>query len=139
MAQTSNRVIAAALDELGDLYELDGAVIHRVVAYRNAAKAVRESPVSVAELALAGRVTELAGIGATLEQKILDLVQTGRIPAAERLRERFPPGLLEIVGLPGLGPKRTRRLFDELGIDSLESLGVAARGERLRGVKGFGE
>jgi DNA polymerase (family X) len=132
-------VIAAALDELGDLYELDGAVIHRVVAYRNAAKAVRDSPVSVADLALAGRVTELAGIGATLEQKILDLVRTGRIPAAERLRERFPPGVLEMVGLPGLGPKRARRLFEELGIDSLERLGEAARGEQLRKVRGFGE
>jgi DNA polymerase (family 10) len=132
-------VIAAALDELGDLYELDGAVIHRVVAYRNAARAVRDSPVGVADLALAGRVTELAGIGATLEQKILDLVQTGRIPAAERLRERFPPGVLEMVGLPGLGPKRARKLFEELGIDSLASLGEAARTERLRGVRGFGE
>jgi DNA polymerase (family 10) len=93
----------------------------------------------VAELALAGRVTELAGIGATLEQKILDLVRTGRIPAAERLRQRFPPGVLEMVGLPGLGPKRARRLFDELGIDSLASLAEAARTERLREVKGFGE
>jgi DNA polymerase (family 10) len=139
MARTSNRVIAEALDELGDLYELDGAVIHRVVAYRNAAKAVRDSPVSIADLALAGRVTELAGIGATLEQKILDLIRTGGIPATERLRERFPPGVLEMVGLPGLGPKRARRLFDELGIDSLASLGEAARAERLRGIKGFGE
>ncbi len=139
MPPTSNGVIAAALDELGDLYELDGAVIHRVVAYRNAAKAVRDSPVSIAELALAGRVTELAGIGATLEQKILDLIKTGRIPAAERLRERFPPGVLEMVGLPGLGPKRARRLFDELGIDSLASLAEAARSERLRGIRGFGE
>ncbi|HEY5198736.1 MAG TPA: DNA polymerase/3'-5' exonuclease PolX [Solirubrobacteraceae bacterium] len=139
MAQTSNSTIAGALDELGDLYELDGAVVHRVVAYRNAAKAVRDSPVSIAELAVAGRVTELAGIGATLEQKILDLVQTGRIPAAERLRERFPAGVLAIVGLPGIGPKRARRLFEELGIDSLESLGEAARAERLRGVRGFGE
>src|SRR3978361_1210687 len=139
MPPTSNGVIAAALDELGDLYELDGAVIHRIVAYRNAAKVVRDSPVGVAELALAGRVTELQGIGATLEQKILDLIQTGRIPAAERLRERFPPGSLELAGLPGLGPKRARRLFDELGIDSLASLAEAARTERLRGIRGFGE
>ncbi len=139
MPPTPNRVIAAALDELGDLYELDGAVIHRVLAYRNAAKAVRDSTVSVAELALAGRVTDLAGIGATLEQKILDLVQTGQIPAAVRLRERFPPGLLQIVNLPGLGPKRARKLFDELGIDSLASLEDAAKTERLRGVRGFGQ
>jgi DNA polymerase (family 10) len=110
-----------------------------VVAYRNAAKAVRDAPVSVAELALAGRVTELAGIGATLEQKILDLIRTGTIPAAEKLRQRFPAGLLALTGLPGLGPKRARRLYDELGIDSLESLGAAARDERLRQVRGFGE
>ena len=62
----TNAEIAAALDELGDLYELDGAVVHRVVAYRNAAKAVREAPVSVTALAREGRATELPGIGATL-------------------------------------------------------------------------
>ncbi|MEA2299169.1 MAG: polymerase [Solirubrobacteraceae bacterium] len=132
-------MIAAALDELGDLYELDGAVIHRVVAYRNAAKVVRDAPVSVAELALAGRVTELAGIGATLEQKILDLIRTGTIPAAEKLRLRFPAGLLQMTALPGLGPKRARRLYEELGIASLDALADAARGERLRQVRGFGE
>ncbi len=114
-------------------------MIHRVVAYRNAAKAIRDAPVSVAELALAGRVTELAGIGATLERKILDLIETGTIPAAEKLRQRFPAGLLEMTALPGLGPKRARRLFEELGIDSLVSLGAAARDERLRQVRGFGE
>jgi DNA polymerase (family 10) len=114
-------------------------VIHRVVAYRNAAKAIRDAPVSVASLALAGRVTELSGIGATLEQKILDLIQTGTIPAAEKLRRRFPPGLLELTRLPGLGPKRARRLFDELGIDSLDQLGAAARDGRLRELRGFGE
>ena len=60
----TNAEIASALDELGDLYELDGAVIHRIVAYRNAAKAVREAPTSVAALARVGKATELAGIGA---------------------------------------------------------------------------
>ncbi|MEA2355914.1 MAG: polymerase [Solirubrobacteraceae bacterium] len=100
---------------------------------------MRDAPVSVAELARAGRVTELAGIGQTLEQKILALVETGTIPAAEKLRQRFPAGLLEMTALPGLGPKRARRLFEELGIDSLESLGQAARAERLRSVRGFGE
>ena len=114
-------------------------MIHRVVAYRNAAKTIRDAPVSVAGLALAGRVTELSGIGATLEQKILDLIQTGTIPAAEKLRRRFPPGLLELTRLPGLGPKRARRLFDELGIDSLDQLGAAARDGRLRELRGFGE
>ena len=114
-------------------------MIHRVVAYRNAAQAIRNAPVSVAGLALAGRVTELTGIGATLEQKILDLLATGTIPAAEKLRRRFPAGLLELTRLPGLGPKRARRLYDELGIDSLDHLGAAARDGRLRELRGFGE
>jgi DNA polymerase (family 10) len=134
----SNSAIATALDELGDLYELDGAVIHRVLAYRNAAKVARDASVSVAALSLEGRVTELPGIGATLAQKIHDLLETGEIPAAVKLRERFPPGLVAITGLPGLGPKRARRLFDELGIDSPQALREAAVSHRLRTLRGFG-
>jgi DNA polymerase (family 10) len=138
VTSTSNGAIADALDELGDLYELDGAVVHRVLAYRTAAKVVRDSPVSVAALTREGRVTELAGIGATLEEKIRALLDTGDIPAAVKLRERFPPGLLAITGLPGLGPKRARRLFDELGIDSPQALREAAAAHRLRTLRGFG-
>lgn len=133
-----NSTIAEALEELGDLYELDGAIVHRVLAYRNAARAVREAPVSVAGLARAGRVTELAGIGATLEQKILALLDTGTIPAAEKLRARVPAGLITIVRLPGLGPKRARLLHKQLGIDSLELLREAALAGKLRAVKGLG-
>ncbi|MDQ6914667.1 MAG: helix-hairpin-helix domain-containing protein, partial [Actinomycetota bacterium] len=128
----TNRQIAAALEELGDLYELDGAIIHRVVAYRNAAKAVRETSTSVAALAQQGRATELPGIGATLQEKIQALVQTGEIPAAQKLRAKFPPGLIAVTRLPGLGPKRARVLHDELGIDSLEALRAAIDAERVR-------
>jgi DNA polymerase (family 10) len=138
MPDYSNAAIAAAFDELGDLYELDGAIIHRVVAYRTAAKAVRESPVSIATMARDGRVTELPGIGKTLEEKILQLLDTGAMAAATKLRGKFPVGLIELTRLPGLGPKRARRLFDELGIDSIESLKEAAEAHRLRDVKGFG-
>ena len=134
----TNAEIATALDELGDLYELDGAIIHRVVAYRNAAKAVRDAPVSVSALARQGRATELPGIGATIQEKVLALADDGVIPAAVKLRAKFPPGLVEVTRLPGLGPKRARRLFDELGIDSLEALRAAAEQERIRSVKGFG-
>jgi DNA polymerase (family X) len=134
----TNAEIADALQELGDLYELDGAIVHRVVAYRSAAKAVREASVSVAALAEQGRATELAGIGVTLQEKIQALAQTGTIPAAERLRAKFPPGLLALTHLPGLGPKRARLLHDELGIDSAEALREAAEGQRLRSVKGLG-
>jgi DNA polymerase (family X) len=138
MPPLTNTQIAAAFDELGDLYELDGAIVHRVVAYRNAAKAVREASLSVASLAQAGRARELPGIGRTLEEKIVALIETGDIPAAGRLRDRFPPGLIAITRLPGLGPKRARQLYDELGIDSLEALRAAAEQQRLRGLRGFG-
>jgi len=138
MADPTNSEIAAALDELGDLYELDGAVIHRIVAYRNAAKAVRDAPVSIAALARSGRATELAGIGAIIQEKVLALADTGEIPAAVKLRAKFPVGLIEITRLPGLGPRRARRLFDELGIDSLQSLRAAAENHRIRALKGFG-
>src|SRR6202453_2571742 len=134
----SNAAIADAFEELGDLYELDGAIVHRVLAYRAAARAVREASVSVAALAREGRASELPGIGKTLQEKILALAQSGTIPAAERLRAKFPPGLIEITRLPGLGPKRARLLHTELGIDSLQALREAALAQRLRTVRGLG-
>ena len=137
MADPTNSEIAAALDELGDLYELDGAIIHRIVAYRNAAKAVRDAPVSVTALAREGRATELPGIGATIQEKVLALADDGAIPAAVKLRAKFPPGLLEITRLPGLGPKRARRLFEELSIDSLEALEAAAGAQQIRDAEGL--
>ena len=138
MADPTNAEIAAVFDELGDLYELDGAIIHRVAAYRNAAKAVRDATTSIAARTRAGTVTELPGIGKTLEEKLVALIETGEIPAVTKLRAKFPPGLVAMTRLPGLGPKRARKLFDELGIDSLDALKAAAEAQQLRGVKGFG-
>src|SRR6201995_728881 len=134
----TNSEIAAALDELGDLYELDGAVIHRIVAYRNAAKAVRDAPTSITALAREGRATQIPGIGAIIQEKVISLAETGEIPALVKLRAKFPAGLIEMTRLPGLGPKRARRLFEELGIDSLDSLRTAAEEQRIRMLKGFG-
>jgi DNA polymerase (family X) len=138
MGDVTNTEIAAALDELGDLSELDGAAIYRVVAYRNAAKAVRESPVSVLGLARQGRATELPGVGAIIQEKVIQLADDGAIPATIKLRAKFPPGVIEMTHLPGLGPKRVRRLYEELGIDSLEALKAAAEEQRVRALKGFG-
>src|SRR6201994_2858491 len=138
MADPTNAELAEAMDELGDLYELDGAVIHRIVAYRNAAKAMRDATVSVTALAREHRATELAGVGAIIQEKVLALADDGEIPAAEKLRAKFPPGLLELTHLPGLGPKRARRLFEELSVDSLAALEQAASEQRIRALKGFG-
>jgi DNA polymerase (family 10) len=134
----TNAEIAAAFDELGVLYELDGAVKYRVLAYGAAAKAIRESPVSVAELAAEGRATEIPGVGKTLAEKIDALLATGEIPAAVKLKAKFPPTLVEVTRVPGLGAKTARRLFEELGVATLEDLGEAAEAQRIRELKGLG-
>jgi DNA polymerase (family X) len=134
----TNAEIAAALEELGVLYELDGAVKYRVLAYSTAAKAIRESPVSVAELAAAGRATEIPGVGKTLAEKIDALLATGEIPAATKLKAKFPPTLIEVTRVPGVGAKTARLLFEELGVASLEDLKAAAETEDVREVKGLG-
>jgi len=134
----TNAEIAAALEELGTLYELDGAVKYRVLAYGAAAKAIRESPVSVAELAAQGRATEIPGVGKTLAEKIDALIETGEIPAAAKLKAKYPPSLIEVTRVPGLGAKTARRLFEELGVASLDDLREAAEAQRIRGLKGLG-
>ena len=133
-----NAEIADALAELATLYELDGAIRYRVLAYREAARVIRQSPVSVEELARAGRATELPGVGKTLEQKIVTLVDTGEIPSAAKLKRKFPPSLIEVTMVPGVGSKTARRLYDELGVSSLEELRDAAEQERIRQLKGLG-
>lgn len=133
-----NAEIAAHFDELGDLYELDGAVVYRVVAYRNAAKAIREAPVSVEQLARQGNATSLPGVGKTIAEKIDALLETGQIPSAAKLKAKYPPGLVEITRIPGLGPKKARKLFDTLGVDSLDALKAAVEQEQVRDVPGFG-
>src|SRR3954463_4447778 len=133
-----NAEIAAHFDELGDLYELDGAVVYRVVAYRHAAKAIREAPISVEELARQGKATSLSGVGKTIAEKIDALLETGQIPRAVKPKAKYPPGLVEITRIPGLGPKKARKLFDTLGVDSLDALKAAVEQERVRDVPGFG-
>src|SRR4051795_3082896 len=133
-----NAEIAEALTELATLYELDGAIRYRVLAYREAARVIRQSPVSVEELARAGGLTELPGIGKTLEQKGIALLDTGEIPSAVKLKRKLPASLIEVTRVPGVGAKTARRLYDELGVSNLEDLRVAAEQERIRGLKGLG-
>ena len=134
----TNAEIAAAFDELAILYELDGAVRYRVLAYSTAAKAIRESPVSVAELARGGQATKIPGIGKTLEQKIVTLLDEGEIPSAVRMKKEFPATLIAVTRVPGLGAKTARRLYEELGVATLDDLKDAAEGQRIRELRGLG-
>jgi DNA polymerase (family 10) len=135
----TNAEIAAALEELGVLYELDGAVKYRVLAYSTAANAIRESPVSVAELAAKGKATDIPGVGKTLAEKIDALLATGEIPAAVKLKAKFPTTLIEVTRVPGLGTKTARRLYDELDIATVEDLKEAAEAHKIRELKGLGQ
>jgi DNA polymerase (family X) len=133
-----NAEIASHFDELASLYELDGASSYRVVAYRTAAKNIRDSGASVAEMAREGKAEELPGIGKAIADKIGSLLEQGTIPSADKLKERIPPGLVEVTRIPGLGPKRVKQLHDHLGIESLDELKGAAAAGGLDDVPGFG-
>jgi DNA polymerase (family 10) len=134
----TNAQIAEALEELAVLYQLDGADQYRVLAYTNSARTIKNEGRSVEEMARAGTITELPGVGKTLEEKIVALVETGEIPAAAKLKEKIPVGLLEISRIPGLGPKTVRRLHEELDVTGPEDLRAAAEAEKVREMKGLG-
>ena len=133
-----NAEVAERLELLADLLELDGADAFRLAAYRRAAQRIRESAVPVAQLALEQKATRLSGIGSTIQAKIVELTQTGDMQALAKVRARIPGGLVDVMHVPGLGPKTARRLWQELGIESLEELKAAAQAERLRALSGLG-
>jgi DNA polymerase (family 10) len=133
-----NAELADRFDLLADMLELDGADAFRLAAYRRAATRIRESAVPVAELALDGKATRLAGIGTTIQNKIVEYVETGDLSALAKLRDKLPAGLVEVMHVPGLGPKTAKKLFADLGVQSLDDLRAAAEAERLRALPGLG-
>jgi len=133
-----NAEVAEQFDLLADLLELEGAESFRVIAYRRAATRMRETSASIAQLALSGRAKELQGIGKTIEEKIVQIVEQGEIEALGRKRALVPPGVVEFMRLPGLGPKTAARIWRELGVTTVVELKQAAEAERLRGLAGLG-
>ena len=131
-----NAELAERFELLADMLELDGADAFRLAAYRRAATRIRESAVSVAELALEGKAQRLSGIGGTIEQKIVELSETGDLRRSRSCARRIPLGLVEITHVPGLGPKTTRKLWQELGIESAAQLRAAAEQGLLRECAG---
>src|SRR5919204_5454826 len=111
-----NADVADQLDLLADLSEIRGDDSFRVGAYRRAATRVRETSAPVAELALSGRAKELQGIGKTIEEKIVQIVELGEIEALTRKKAGVPPEVVLFMKLPGLGPKTAARIWRELGI-----------------------
>jgi DNA polymerase (family 10) len=133
-----NADVADQFDLLADLLELEGAEPFRVIAYRRAATRMRETSGSVAQLALDGKAKALQGIGKTIEEKIVQVVERGEIEALTRKRAGVPPEVVLFMKLPGLGPKTAARIWRELGVETLDELKAAAEGERLRALTGLG-
>ncbi|HSN19239.1 MAG TPA: DNA polymerase/3'-5' exonuclease PolX [Usitatibacter sp.] len=135
-----NADIARCFDEIADLLELEGANPFRIRAYRNASRVVGELQIDLAaRLAEGGELPKIAGVGEDLAGKISQICATGTCDALEELRTHFPPGITELLRLPGLGPKRAALLHEKLRIDSLEDLKRAAAAGKLHDVPGFGE
>ena len=130
--------VAEQLELLADLLELEGEASFRVLAYRRAATRIRETAGSVAELALAGRAKELQGIGKTIEEKIVQVVEDGEMHALTKRKKIIPPEVVSFMRLPGLGPKTAARIWQELGVTTIEELKSAAEQEQLRTLAGLG-
>jgi len=135
----SNSELARIFNEIGDMLEILGEVVYKAVAYRRVADAVERYPDDVAALYRRGDPPKLPGAGAALTAKLAELAETGRLEYHERLRTQVPDGLLDILRVPGVGPKTVRLLNAELGIDSLDALRAAAETGQLRAVKGLSE
>ena len=130
--------VAEQLELLADLLEIEGEASFRVLAYRRAATRIRETAGSVAELALAGRAKELQGIGKTIEEKIVQVVEDGEMHALTKRKKIIPPEVVSFMRLPGLGPKTAARIWQELGVTTIEELKRAAEQEQLRTLAGLG-
>ena len=131
--------VAASLREIGTILELNGENPFKCRAYLNAARTLETSPTDLTELVQSDRLGELPGIGDALREKITTLVTTGKLPYLEELRTTIPSGLLSLLDLPGLGPKKLRILRDQLKIESIEALTKACQDGRLASLDGFGE
>ena len=131
--------IAQVLDEMGTLLEVRGENPFRCRAYHAAAQALRGLPPDLSEMIADGSLAEVPGIGETLLAKISQLATTGQLLAYEELRRSTPPGLVALLRVPGLGPKKIKALHDELKVESLADLRAAAESGKIAALKGFGD
>lgn len=130
--------VAEILEEVATLLELRGENPFRVNAYRNGSRAVRNLPGDIRDIVQQGKLTGVPGIGTTLREQISTLVTTGHLPLYEELKSSIPPGALQMLRLPGIGPKKVRAL-QEAGIVDLPQLEAACRSGQVAQMKGFGE
>ncbi len=130
--------IADVLDEIALLLELKGENPFKTRAYRNGAETVRHFQGEVVAMAAANNLNNVKGLGAALQEKLHELATTGKLAYHQDLRAEFPPGLFALFGIQGLGPKKVRVLYEQLGVDSIDSLKAACTDGRAAALPGFG-
>ncbi len=133
-----NQQVAQALSEIGVLMELLGENSFRVSAYVNASRTISQLTEEIVSYVNKGTLAEIAGIGVTLQEKITTLVKTGKLEFLEDLKAKVPPGLIKMLAIQGLGPKKVKALYDLLQIDSLEKLKTSCDAGNVAALKGFG-
>ncbi|MBT8038351.1 MAG: DNA polymerase/3'-5' exonuclease PolX [Verrucomicrobiae bacterium] len=131
--------IADILDEIALLLELKGENPFKTRAYRQGAETVRNYQGEVVAMAAANNLKDTKGIGKALQEKLHELATTGKLAFHQNLRAEFPPGLFDLFGIQGLGPKKVRSLYDQLGIDSIDALKAACTDGRAASLPGFGK
>jgi DNA polymerase (family 10) len=127
------------LEDIAMMLELKGENVFKVRAYRNAARAIESFGGNLRDAAREEKLSELEGIGTAIAEKIHDLVLTGKLPYHDELKAEFPPGIFEIAGIAGMGPKKIQAVWHELGVTTLANLESACRDGRVAGLPGFGE
>lgn len=130
--------VASILSEIGTLLELQGESSFRCNAYHNAARAIEQLETDLATLVNESKLGTIRGIGDTLQEKITTLVKTGSLPFYTELKNKTPRGMLDMLRIQGLGPKKVKAIHDHLGVDSLEGLKAACESGQVAGLKGFG-
>jgi DNA polymerase (family 10) len=137
--ELTNADLARIFHEIGDILELQGELVFKTVAYHRAADAIGRSPVDLIAAYRSRAAPRLPGVGKAISDKLAELATTGSLRMLERLRAETPASLVDLLQIPGLGPKTVRQLHQELAIESLDDLRTAAENGRLRTVRGMSE
>ncbi|HLO36408.1 MAG TPA: PHP domain-containing protein, partial [Candidatus Deferrimicrobium sp.] len=139
VAGLTNGDLARIFHEIGDILEVQGELVFKTIAYHRAADAIGRSPVDLVAAYRTGQAPKVPGVGQAISDKITELVTTGRMAFLERLRAAVPASLVELLQIPGLGPKTVRQLHEELGIATMDELRAAAEAGRIRTLRGLSE
>ncbi len=133
-----NREVAETLERIADILDILGEIAYKGVAYRRAADQIAHLPEPITEIWKRGELRSIPGVGEAMEKKIAELLSTGRLEYYERLKEKVPMGVLDLLAIPDVGPKTAKLLWERLGITSIGEAEQAARQGRIRELPGMG-